>query len=41
MIVVFEPIHIARDVNTSVRILTESTLNVSNVDVAVALQSLV
>ncbi len=41
MVVVFEPIHISCDVNTSVRILTENTLNVANVDEAVALQSLV
>ncbi len=41
MVVVFEPIHISRVVNTSVRILTENTLNVANVDVVATHQSLV
>ncbi len=41
MVVVFEQIHVSRDVNTSVRSITESTLNVANVDVAATHQSLV
>ncbi len=41
MVVVFEQILISRDVNTNIRSIAESTLNVANVDVAATLQSLV